>query len=70
MLPPVEGCAVTVFFTSSTLTPWQVFVALLRAVQPDAKRPLVREALDILTPALPTRLAPGWHACPHKEWVY
>jgi hypothetical protein len=36
-----------------------VFVALLRAVQPDAKRPLVREALDILTPALPTRLAPG-----------
>jgi hypothetical protein len=37
----------------------QVFVALLRAVQPDVKRPLVREALDILTPALPTRLAPG-----------
>ena len=34
-------------------------MALLRAVQPDAKRPLVREALDILTPALPTRLAPG-----------
>lgn len=34
-------------------------MALLRAVQPDVKRPLVREALDILTPALPTRLAPG-----------
>lgn len=37
----------------------QVFVALLRTVQPDVRRPLVREALDILTPALPTRLAPG-----------
>jgi len=37
----------------------QVFVALLRTVQPDVRRPLVREALDLLTPALPTRLAPG-----------
>ena len=37
----------------------QVFVALLRTVQPDVRRPLVREAIDILTPALPTRLAPG-----------
>jgi transformation/transcription domain-associated protein len=35
----------------------QVYVALLRTFQPDA-RTLVKQALDILTPALPKRLPP------------
>ena len=34
----------------------QVFVALLRACQPDGRRTLVRQALDVLTPALVKRL--------------
>ena len=34
-------------------------MALLRTVQPDVRKPLVREALDILTPALPARFASG-----------
>ncbi|KAI8052219.1 hypothetical protein BDF22DRAFT_743794 [Syncephalis plumigaleata] len=40
----------------------QIFVALLRAHQSEAKH-LVKQALDVLTPALPTRLAnaPGDH---------
>ncbi len=43
----------------------QVFVALLRAVQADGKH-LVRQALDILTPALPRRLEhnPADKKCP------
>ncbi|XP_047320592.1 transformation/transcription domain-associated protein-like [Impatiens glandulifera] len=36
----------------------QVFVALLRTCQPENKL-LVKQALDILMPALPTRLPPG-----------
>ena len=44
----------------------QVYVALLRTFQPDA-RALVKQALDILTPALPMRLP----ACDHKypTWI-
>ena len=37
----------------------QVFVALLRTCQPDARRALVRQALDVLTPALVRRLSSG-----------
>ncbi|KAJ1619497.1 hypothetical protein T492DRAFT_890244, partial [Pavlovales sp. CCMP2436] len=44
----------------------QVYVSLLRTFQPDA-RPLVRQALDILTPALPRRLPKGNHIYP--TWV-
>ena len=43
---------------SSSLTARQVYVALLRTHQPEA-RPLVRYALSILTPALPRRLPPA-----------
>ena len=39
----------------------QVFVALLRTCQPEA-RALVRQALDILTPALPRRLQSADHS--------
>ncbi|CEG01408.1 Tetratricopeptide-like helical [Ostreococcus tauri] len=41
----------------------QVFVALLRAYQPEQKA-LVTEALDALAPALPVRLPPGEHKYP------
>jgi transformation/transcription domain-associated protein len=41
----------------------QVFVALLRACQPEAKE-LVRQALGALTPALPKRLPQGDHKYP------
>jgi transformation/transcription domain-associated protein len=41
----------------------QVYVALLRAFQPEA-RPLLKQALDILTPALPKRLPAGDHKYP------
>jgi phosphatidylinositol kinase/protein kinase (PI-3 family) len=41
----------------------QVYVALLRACHSEAKS-LVRQALDILTPALPKRLPPGEHKYP------
>lgn len=41
----------------------QVFVALLRAYQPEQTR-LVTEALDALAPALPARLPPGDHKYP------
>ena len=34
-------------------------MALLRTCQVDVRRPLVRQALDVLTPALERRLAPG-----------
>ena len=44
----------------------QVFVALLRAYQPEQKS-LVTEALDALTPALPLRLQPGEHK--HPIWI-
>ena len=44
----------------------QVYVALLRTFQPDA-RALVKRALDILTPALPTRLPAGDHKYP--TWI-
>ena len=37
----------------------QVFVALLRTCQPDSRRALVRQALDVLTPALVRRLSSG-----------
>jgi len=45
----------------------QVYVALLRTFQPEAKA-LVKEALDILTPALPKRLPPAEN---HKypSWI-
>ena len=41
----------------------QVFVALLRACQPEG-RALVRKALDVLAPALPKRLSSGDHRFP------
>ncbi len=41
----------------------QVYVALLRAFQPE-NRPLLKQALDILTPALPKRLPPAEHKYP------
>ncbi|CAO2831293.1 unnamed protein product [Amaranthus hypochondriacus] len=41
----------------------QVFVALLRTCQPEHKM-LVKQALDILMPALPRRLAPGDNRMP------
>jgi len=41
----------------------QVYVALLRAFQPE-QRPLQKQALDILTPALPKRLPPQEHKYP------
>ena len=41
----------------------QVFVALLRACQPESKE-LVRQALNALTPALPKRLPQGDHKYP------
>lgn len=44
----------------------QVYVALLRAYQPEAKH-LVRKALDILMPALPKRLPAGDHRYP--TWI-
>ena len=44
----------------------QVYVALLRTFQPDA-RALVKQALDILTPALPKRLPAGDHKYP--TWI-
>ena len=44
----------------------QVYVALLRTFQPDA-RTLVKQALDILTPALPKRLPAGDHKYP--TWI-
>eukprot|EP01114_Cavostelium_apophysatum_P014185 TRINITY_DN3613_c0_g1_i5.p1 TRINITY_DN3613_c0_g1~~TRINITY_DN3613_c0_g1_i5.p1 ORF type:complete len:3612 (+),score=1106.25 TRINITY_DN3613_c0_g1_i5:200-11035(+) len=45
----------------------QVYVALLRAFQPEA-RALVKQALDILTPALQKRLHPGNDA-KYPTWV-
>ena len=36
-----------------------MFVALLRTCQPDSRRALVRQALDVLTPALVRRLSSG-----------
>ena len=47
----------------------QVFVALLRTTEQDGKKPLVRQALDVLAPALPKRLPPPG---PHERfpiWV-
>ena len=41
----------------------QVYVALLRAYQPE-QRTLLKQALDILTPALPKRLPPAEHKYP------
>ena len=35
-----------------------MFVALLRTTEQDGKKPLVRQALDVLAPALSKRLAP------------
>ena len=47
----------------------QVFVALLRACQPEAKE-LVRQALGALTPALPKRL-PQWRPqIPHLDSLH
>ena len=50
----------------SCVTHFQVYVALLRTFQPDA-RALVKQALDILTPALPKRLPAGDHKYP--TWI-
>ena len=42
----------------------QVFVALLRISQPDGRRAVVRQALDVLTPALVKRLPQGENRYP------
>ncbi|GAA5937574.1 hypothetical protein JCM10213_008398 [Rhodosporidiobolus nylandii] len=49
----------------------QIYVALLRAHQPEARQ-LVREALDILAPALPKRMPGGAPAGPGQipGWAY
>ncbi|GJN92776.1 hypothetical protein Rhopal_005814-T1 [Rhodotorula paludigena] len=49
----------------------QIYVALLRAHQPEA-RALVREALDILAPALPQRMPGGAPSAPGQipGWAY
>eukprot|EP00466_Bigelowiella_natans_P000476 jgi/Bigna1/33130/e_gw1.1.3.1 len=44
----------------------QVYVALLRTYQPEARK-LVSKALDIITPALPKRLTLGKHK--HPTWI-
>ncbi|GAB5370731.1 hypothetical protein AAMO2058_001518200 [Amorphochlora amoebiformis] len=44
----------------------QVYVALLRTYQPEARK-LVSKALDIITPALPKRLSLGKHK--HPTWI-
>ena len=44
----------------------QVYVALLRTYQPEARK-LVSKALDIITPALPKRLEIGKHK--HPTWI-
>ena len=44
--------------------PLQVFVALLRISQPDGRRGIVRQALDVLTPALVRRLPQGENRYP------
>ena len=44
--------------------PVQVFVALLRISQPDGRRAVVRQALDVLTPALVKRLPQGENRYP------
>ncbi|BGP49947.1 transcription-associated protein 1 [Rhodotorula kratochvilovae] len=49
----------------------QIYVALLRAHQPEARN-LVREALDILAPALPQRMPGGAPSAPGQipGWAY
>jgi len=42
----------------------QVFVALLRISQPDGRRAIIRQALDVLTPALVRRLPQGENRYP------
>lgn len=42
--------------TPSRPAPAQVFVALLRACQMDTKKPLIREAVDVLVPTLEQKL--------------
>ena len=39
----------------------QVFVYLLRACQPEVRKALVRESLDVLIPVLDKRMAAGAH---------
>ena len=49
---------------SYTQASLQVFVALLRISQPDGRRGIVRQALDVLTPALVRRLPQGENRYP------
>lgn len=56
-------CRVAYFFFT-VLTLLQVFVALLRISQPDGRRGIVRQALDVLTPALVRRLPQGENRYP------
>ena len=53
MPPP---CSQRLSFRSPSFSCLQVFVALLQAHQPDLKRHLVRESLDILTPHMAARI--------------
>ena len=56
LLPEQVGVPITATHENSGRVKLQVFVALLRACQPDGRRTLVRQALDVLTPALVKRL--------------
>lgn len=47
----------------------QVFVALLRTCDSDARKPLVRQALDVLTPALVRQLPPPAPGERYPIWV-
>ena len=46
----------------------QIYNALLKAHQPEARQ-LVREALDVLGPALPKRIPPGPSGVPAPSWA-
>lgn len=47
----------------------QVFVALLRTCEADGRKALVRQALDVLTPALERRLPPPGPGDRYPIWV-
>ena len=53
----------------NTMHACQVFVALLRTTEQDGKKPLVRQALDVLAPALHKRLPPPGPTERFPIWV-
>ena len=46
-----------------------MFVALLRTTEQDGRKPLVRQALDVLAPALTRRLPPPGPSDRFPIWV-